>query len=259
MVKNILVSVGDRPHERNALNYAAHLAVLLGAHHLSCVFFQDLGSRDDRPGAQTIAQNIEAYVDAEYGQYDFLNYHVETLIGKRPQMIVQKARSADLTVIGVSESIKMDGLRLIYEEIDDILLNITAKPTIVVHERCTLLRRILVVHHSDPASDRVLQLSAELAEQAKASILALAIAETQPEASRIGQQMQDYLQYRDVQVELETQRGFTVANILETASARDCDLIALGASQHGKLYEMIFQTTTESVVKLADRAVMVVH
>ena len=53
--------------------------------------------------------------------------------------------------------------------------------------------------------------------------------------------------------------GFTVTNILETAAAQDCDLIALSASRHGRLYQMIFQGTTETVVKLANRAVVVVR
>ena len=71
--------------------------------------------------------------------------------------------------------------------------------------------------------------------------------------------MKDYLQYHDVKSEFMTKLGFTVVNILDTGAEEDCDLIALSASHHGRLYEIIFNSTTETVVKLATRAVLVAH
>ena len=64
-------------------------------------------------------------MEAECAQYEFLDYHVEAVIGKPPEMIRQKARSADLVVIGIPASIKTDRLKLVYDQIDDVLLNIT--------------------------------------------------------------------------------------------------------------------------------------
>ena len=32
MIKNILVAIGEAPYEKNALDYAGHLAVFLDAH-----------------------------------------------------------------------------------------------------------------------------------------------------------------------------------------------------------------------------------
>ena len=69
--------------------------------------------------------------------------------------------------------------------------------------------------------------------------------------------MEDYLHFYDVHNEFLTALGFTVTNILENAENHDCDLIALSASHHGRLYEMVFQSTTQTVVKLANRAVLV--
>ncbi len=257
MIQNILVAVGDQPHEKNALEYAGHLAVLLGAHHISCVFFQDRG-RGRVELAEEITKRVLEQTEAECAQYDFLDYHIEAVFGKLAETICQEARSADLAVLGIPESMKTDGLKLIYNQIDNVLLHIT-KPTIVVHEQCTLLRKILTVHRGDSSSDRVLELATELGERAKASLFGLALAETQPQAAQTAQQMKDYLRFHKVQAEFATLLGFTVVNILETAEAQDCDLIALSASHHGKLYEMLFQSTTEMVVKLANRAVLVVR
>ena len=149
-----------------------------------------------------------------------------------------------------------NGLKLVYDRIDDILLRIT-KPTIVVHENCTVLSKILVAHRGDHHSDRALELAAELGERTRASLLCLAMADTITEADKIARDMKDYLKYHDVKASFLTRFGDTVTNVLETAAEKDCDLIALGTSPHGKFYEMIFQSTTESVVKLATRSVLV--
>ena len=251
MIKNILVAIGDMPHEKNAFEYAGHLAVLLDA-HLSCVFFQDREGQIQ----QDLADKVVTHTTAECDEYDFLDTHVEVVAGRRTEMICQKARSADLVVIGIPESIKTDGIKLTFNQIDDVLLRIT-KPTIVVHEQCTFLSKILTVNRGNSSSDRVLELATELSERAKASLLGLALEETEIKAAQIAQQMKDYLQFHNVEAEFITMLGFTVGNILNTATTNDCDLIAVSASHHGRLYERIFQSTTETVVKLATRAVMV--
>jgi nucleotide-binding universal stress UspA family protein len=251
MIENILVAIGDTPYEKNALHYAGQLASLLDA-HLSCIFFQD----SKWVGPEDIANRVLEDAKAECAQQGLLDCNFDIVIGNPTKMVCQEAHSVDLVVIGIAESIKTDGLRMVHDHIDDILLHIT-KPTIVVHKQCKLLSRILAVHHGDSYSDDVLELASELGERTKASLLGLAIAETRLEADQIAQQMKGYLQSRDVKAEYMTELGFTVTNILETALAQDCDLIALSASHHGRLYEVIFQDTTETVVKLATRAVMV--
>lgn len=251
MIKNILVAIGDTDYEKNAFEYAGQLAVLLDT-HLSCVFFQD----SSHGGSATVAETVIRRTEAECSLYDFLDYHVEAVAGNPRQMICDKAHSADLVVIGLPEDIRNRGLKMIQNQIDDVLSHIT-KPIIVVHEQCTLLRKILAVHHGDIYSDHVLSLVAEIGELTKAGVLGLALSSTQAEATQIKQQMEAYLNYYEVEADFLTARGFTVTNILENAEANDCDLIALSASHHGKLYELVFQSTTQTVVKLASRAVLV--
>ena len=251
MIKNILVAIGDTDYEKNAFEYAGQLAVLLET-HLSCVFFLDSG----HGGSVEVAEAVIQRTEAECSLYDFLDYHVEAVAGNPRQMICEKARSADLVVVGLPEDVTERRLKLIQNQIDDVLLHVT-RPIIVVHEQCTLLRKILAVHHGDVYSDHVLGLVAEIGELTKAGILGLALSNTQPEATEIRQQMEAYLNYYDVETNFLTARGFTVTNILGNAEANDCDLIALSASHHGRLYEFVFQSTTQTVVKLASRAVLV--
>ena len=251
MIKNILVSIGDTDYEKNAFDYAGQLAVLLGT-HLSCIFFQDTS----HGGSADLAETVLRRTEKECSLYDFLDYHIDVVAGNPRQMICQEAQSADLVVVGLPEDIKTHGLKLIQNQIDDVVAHIT-KPIIVVHEQCTLLRKILAVHHGDIYSDHVLSLAAEIGELTKASIFGLALSNTTQETTQIKQQMESYLHYYDVSTEFHTALGFTVTNILENAEENDCDLIALSASHHGRLYELVFQSTTQTVVKLANRAVLV--
>lgn len=254
MIKNIMVSIGDTNYEKNAFDYAGHLAILLDA-HLSCVYFQEELDDVSSQIKGTVLARTEAKCE-EFKEHG-LKYSVESAYGKVPKIICEKTRTADLFVIGIPESIKTDGFKLVYNKIDSILLKIN-RPTIVVHEHCEALNRILVTHRGDDYSDKVLQLTTELSELTDATLLGLAIAETIPRTKQIAKEMSDYLKYHDATVEeVLTEQGFTVANVLDTATERDCDLIALSASSHGKIYEMIFNSVTESVVKLADRAVVV--
>lgn len=165
MIKNILVAIGDTDYEKNAFEYAGQLAVLLGT-HLSCVFFQD----SQHGGNADVAETVIRRTEAECSLYDFLDYHVEAVAGNPRQMICEKAHSADLVVVGLPEDIRKRRLKLIQNQIDDVLLHIT-RPIIVVHEQCTLLRKILAVHHGDTYSDHALGLVAEIGELTKAGIL----------------------------------------------------------------------------------------
>ncbi len=251
MIQNILVAIGDTPHEQNAFEYAGHLAVLLDA-HLSCIHFTD----ERRRGQEDIAARVFDNTELALAEFEFLSAEVDTITGDPVRNLCEKAHAADLVVVGIPESVKTSGLRLIHDRIDDILSRIT-KPVIVVHEQCSMLQKILTVHHGDAASDSVLELAAELAKRTKASILGLALANTDIQAAEISGRMREYLQHYRVETVLRARLGFTVNNILQAAEKESCDLIALSASHHGRLYELIFQDTTEMIVKLADRAVLV--
>ncbi len=251
MIQNILVAIGDTPHEQNAFEYAGHLGVLLDA-HLSCIHFID----ERRRGQEDMAARVFDNTESALAEFEFLSAHVDTIIGDPVRNLCEKAHAADLVVVGIPESIKTNGLRLIHDRIDDILSRIT-KPVIAVHAQCSVLQKILAVHHGDAASDHVLQLAAELARRTEASLFGLALANTQVRAGEISAQMREYLKYHQVETEFMAQLGFTVNNVLNRAAEENCDLIALSASHHGRLYELIFQDTAEMVVKLADRAVLV--
>lgn len=254
MIRSMLVSVGNDRHERAAFEYALMLARGLDA-FLVCAAFP--GEIDEEEKFDTDLLAAELFTEINSACREAGVKHETTIVpGKRTGEICRMGRMVDLIVVGMPEEIKTQGLRLIYNEIDDILID-SSKPVLVVHENCLDLTKILVVHRGDNYSDRALELSTELHERLGVELTGLAIADTVPEANGIAKEMETYLRFRGIEAEVDTELGFTVANIIDTASEKGCDMIALGASRRGKLYEAIFTSTTDTVAKLADRAVLV--
>ena len=87
--------------------------------------------------------------------------------------------------------------------------------------------------------------------------IAARIEPCEPLAEEITQRAKEYLEFYPHETEFLTQIGASVAGIIETAPKYDCDLIAIKGTKHGKLYEIVFNSITESVVKLANHAVLV--
>lgn len=254
MIRSILVSVGNRRHERAAFEYALMIARGLKA-FLVCAVFP--GEIDDEESFNPDLLASEVFLEVSSACREAgVKFETRVVPGKRATEICRMGRMVDLIAVGMPEEIKTQGLKLVYNEIDDILIDST-KPVLVVHENCLDLTKILVVHRGDNYSDRALELATELKERLGVELMGLAIADTVPEANSIAKDMETYLKFRGIEAEVETELGFTVANIIDTASEKGCDMIALGASRRGKLYEAIFTSTTDTVAKLANRAVLV--
>jgi nucleotide-binding universal stress UspA family protein len=257
MIRKMMVALGQEAYEQVALEYAAQLSAALNV-HLVCTLFTEVpkSEDDDEPPQQRFApvpvMNTARAACAKYQ----LEPDIRVVSGRSPQDICERARTVDILLLGIPESIKTDGLKLVYDRLDSILLRIV-KPTIVVHENTQSIKKILVVHDGHPRSDRVVEVASEIGERAKVPLLCLATGSTESLASETSQRMEEYLEFYPFPMEFQTQIGSSVSGIIETAPQYDCDLIAIPASKHGRLYEIVFNSITESVVKLAEQAVLV--
>ncbi len=254
MIRKIMVTLGQEPYERVALEYACQLSASLKT-HLVCMLFTEVPKGDEPPEQPFAPVPVMNAARAACAKHQ-LEPNIRVVSGRSPQDVCERARTSDLLVVGIPESIKTDGLRLVYDRLDSILLKI-AKPTIIVHENAQPMKKILVVHDGDVRSDRVLEVASEIGERTKLPLVCLAVSSTEPMANEVSQRMQEYLEFYPHPTEFQIQIGASVAGILETAPQYNCDLIALGASKRGRLYEIIFNSITETVVKLAEHAVLV--
>jgi len=261
MIKKIMAALGPEEHDRIALEYACQLTLALNAHLVSTVFTDvpKVEPKDIKTGMPVLPSVPVPIMNAARETYDKyqLEPDIRIVANRTPQRVCARARTADLLVLGVPEAIKTDGLKLVYYRLDSILLKIN-KPTIVVHEGAkTFSKKILVALEGDVLSDRVLEVVSEIGERAGLPIVCLSIANTEPLAEEVSQRAKEYLEFYPYETEFLLQIGASVAGILETSPKYDCDLIAIRATKRGKLYEIIFNSITESVVKLANHAVLI--
>jgi len=257
-----MAALGPEQHDRIALEYACQMNLALNA-HLVCSTFTDtlrIDPKDKKmmespmlPSVPVPVMNSAREICAKYQ----IEPDIRVVASRTPQRVCERARTADLLVLGIPESVKIDGLKLVYYRLDTILLKIN-KPTIVVHEGAkTFSKKILVALEGDALSDRTLEVVSEIGERAGLPIVCLSIANTEPLAEEITQRAKEYLEFYPHETVFLTQIGASVAGIIETAPKYDCDLIAIKGTKHGKLYEIVFNSITESVVKLANHAVLV--
>jgi nucleotide-binding universal stress UspA family protein len=61
-----------------------------------------------------------------------------------------------------------------------------------------------------------------------------------------------------LKIEAHVMRGYPVPIIVELANALRADLIVIGATSHGNLYENIIESHTHNIVQLAPCSVLIV-
>lgn len=257
MIHKMMVALGPNPHDHRALEYACQLSSKIDA-HLLCGLFMDMPRDPDEATKRKSVVNPTPILGAansicaDHG----IAPNIRTISGTSPERICDRMRLADLLVMGIPEALKTDGLRLVYDRLDGVLLRIN-KPALIVHENAQPLERMLVIYDGDTYSQRALQLALEISIRADISLACLSIAHTEPMVNGLTQEVTEYLEFYDRPVDYYEEVGKSVTHILEGAEQAKADLIVLGATKRGRIYEIIFNSITESVVKLANHAVLV--
>ncbi len=257
MIYKMMVALGPNPHDHKALEYACQLSARLGA-HLVCGLFMDMPRDPEEAAKRKNVINPKPILGAANSicaEYN-VTPNIRTISGTSAERVCQQMHIADLLIMRIPESLKKDGLRLVYDRLDRVLLRIT-KPALIVHENTRPLERLLVVYDGDFYSQRALQLSLEICMRTQATMTCLSIAHTEPLVGGLTQEVKEYLEFYDGPVGYLEEVGKSVTHILEGAKQAEADLIVLGATKRGRLYEIIFNSITESVVKLANHAVLV--
>ena len=139
-------------------------------------------------------------------------------------------------------------------------------------------RILACVDHGD-ATDRVLAISARLAERTGGALRLLHVAPAEPEwvgydpgpqtvrdevarelrvAHQSTQALAEPLRSRGIDVTPLTVQGPAVETILEQARAWDADVIVVGAHHRGRIHELFVGSVAKLVLNRTDRPVLVV-
>ena len=168
------------------------------------------------------------------------------------QEIVERARTADLVVIG---------RRGVNERFSTGLLGGTAesatrrcpKPVLVTPLQSRDVQRPLLAYDGSARAASAMQYAAELCAVLKLPLTVLTVNRDEEQGRRALNEAAAYLQPYNVEVNLELQQtGNAPERIANFIRERNHDLLFIGAYGHSRIIEMVLGSTTEYVLRNAD-------
>ena len=182
----------------------------------------------------------------------------ESLAGLPHEAITTAARTVDLIVMGSSGA----HVGIEFAETGSTIaavLRETTRPTLVVPEGVSGEARILIAYDGTAPAERALRCGAELALITEIrDVHVIAVTFDDPSAALMRQSTSSYLQAYDAEVTFVSKSGNPTTEILKYAHDIDASVLVMGAFHAGELTSAVFGSNTQSVLKSADLAVLLV-
>jgi nucleotide-binding universal stress UspA family protein len=273
MIKRILVAVDGSAAGNAALLEAARLAELTGA-QLRAVFVEDEmrfmmfpavtfmegGVAVPVPLPQDALTKVEAEVKAEATT---LRNAFQAAMKAHPKakgefaavrgginaVLTQEGRAADLVVIGRRGKRPGEKQTNRPGPTTEAMVHDSLRPVLIVPPDPRAGGAVLFAFDGSKAAQRVAVMGAELAYLAHAPCHVVTV-DDEPEGARATQHaLLTYLAAYDLAPRAITAKGNVAAQILDQANAKGVGLIVMGAFGHSPLRELLFGSTTLSVVE----------
>lgn len=286
MIRRILVAFDGSPSSEAALSIAGSLAGLTDA-ELIGLFVEDQSRFMHVSLSAAVLQNAvgEAVVPIPLPPEDLIAAEEEveeesralyelfqdrcqtakvrgrflSLHGVPEEVISERAKSVDFVVLG---NCGRSSLQLGFQHSAvtvNGLLRTTTRPVLVVPEEALGESRLVIAYDGSLASERALRAGAEFAEISEMEAVHLfTIAGSEEEAAAIQAPALEYLTAYGLEVITGHDKGRAGDEILRYADHVDASVIALGAFGSNRLKEAIFGSTTDTVLKGANAAVLLV-
>lgn len=178
-------------------------------------------------------------------------------IGLVGTVICEKGKTVDLIVMGKRGLFEETGAS--EEPLGSVVTEViktTIRPVMVVPNEYKEIKRLLLAYDGSEAAGRALQLSAYLEATGKLDLKVLVVADSEDEGRKIGQEAKNYLLNYELQPEVILERGNPTDEILLVVEKEDLDLIVMGAFGKNKIRELLLGSTTQGVVRQANRPVL---
>jgi nucleotide-binding universal stress UspA family protein len=178
--------------------------------------------------------------------------------GDKTEQVIDRARSADFLVLGnTPETFRKPGTKAV--DLRAITRNV-ASPILVVPANAVGESRIVVGYDGSTASERALRAAAELAEITDLKTLyLLSVGSDVPKLTRIQERALEYLSSFEFETQPRIAQGNADAAILALSQEVDASIVALGAYGSPRVEEAFFGSTTESVLRDVQAAVLLAH
>jgi len=270
MIKNILVGVDGSEHARTSLRYALWFARKLGAtvtglHVIDIVsiegsFFHDIsGSLGFEPYLDFTSKMREALHERgvvlldEFGaacREEGVRYDTAIEIGVVPNEICERAREADLVVIGH---------RGINQKFTTGMLGGTAegvtrkcpKPVLVTPMQFSEIKSPLLAYDGSQRASAGMHVAAEVCTQLALPLSVLTVCRDAEQGEKTIDEARRYLASYSLRTTMSVVAGYAYERIPAEVREHAYDLIFMGTHGHSRIIEMVLGSTTEYVLRNA--------
>lgn len=177
-------------------------------------------------------------------------------IGVVPDVIADRARTADLVVIGRRGEHAPFGESPLGSTVNSVVRR-APKPVLVCPRGDDPLERPLVAYDGSEHATRALELGVEYAERRGCPLHVVAVHDRGEEARRTIEEAAEYARGHGLEpVTHVRESDMAVEMILEVARESGADLLVMGAYGKGRLREFLLGSTTETILARTEHPVL---
>jgi nucleotide-binding universal stress UspA family protein len=270
MIKSILVGIDGSEHARTALRYAMWLArhldaTVTGLHVVDIVsiegsFFHDIsGSLGFEPYLDFTSKMREALHERGVALLDEFratcaqeNVRCDTAlqIGIVPSEICERAREADLVVIGHRGVNQKFSTGLLGGAAESVTRQ-CPKPLLVTPLEFSEIKSPLLAYDGSQRASAAMHIAAEVCSQLKLPLSVLTVCRDVEQGEKTLDQARRYLASYSLETRPFVVTGQAYERIPEEIRDKHYDLVFMGSHGHGRIIELVLGSTTEYVLRNA--------
>ncbi|NOZ24179.1 MAG: universal stress protein [Planctomycetes bacterium] len=258
MVRSLLLRYGGNEYDRAALDVAKNLAESLHARILGISVLDESSLGENPQAVQTLEETKrEALIGLEKQCEEWgVECRTSLLVGDFVEEISIEGEKTDLIILGApplehagENDARADAARKAIKQ--------SKKPVFVVRPGHEQIKKILIGCDGSSRAGHALEIVAIIAEKLGAEILLLNVSSDPAKGGPILSSAKGYLENYNVNSTSMLIEGDPAEVILDVAEVRNCDLIAIGATGHGTIKDLLFGSTATTLVDNAHSSLLV--
>ena len=187
-----------------------------------------------------------------------VRFSLEKVADSPVDAIMARENTVDMVIMGQRGEYARWESRLLGATVESVSRQLE-KPLLVVHQHHRPLKSMLVAYDGSKASNRALQLAAELAVALNASLELLTVQRDKEWADRVLTEAIQYLEAYELKPGIRWATGDPEDAILSALEEGGFDVTVLGGHGHSRLREAILGSTTVHVMRRAPVPVCLVR
>lgn len=268
MIKSIIVGVDGSDHSRSALKYATWLArqldaTVTGLHVVDIVsiegsFFHDIsGSLGFEPYLDFTSKMREALQErgtvildefSQACQTEKVRFETALQIGIVPSEICERAREADLVVLG-NRGVNQRFTTGLLGGVTESVTRQCSKPVLVTPLTFKAPVSPLLAYDGSQRASAAMHVAAEVCSQLSLPLAVLTVCRDAEQGERVLDQARRYLASYSLETTTKMVDGHAYETIPSEISKHGFDLVFMGSHGHGRVMEFVLGSTTEYVLR----------